>query len=589
MTHILFTHFIGEEEGEEAVYFSLSSNGLNFEDLNSKQAILKSCIGTKGIRDPFLVRHQSGKFYILGTDLSIYESQSWEKAIHEGSLDLLIWESDDLVYWSEPRAINLAPKGCSNLWAPEAIFDEDKKAYLVYYACFDGKKHNIYASYTNDFQQFTEPFLFIEKEKDIIDTTIIHRDNFYYRFSKDETTSRVILEKSEDLLGHYQEISVPLLRSLDGIEGPQVVYNSIDDTLYLYVDFFKEDKGYRPIRINDLDQGDFQLVDRSNYNMGELKKRHGGFISISEEEARILKSFYDQNNPVISGLFADPDLIKFDNYFYIYPTTDGNDNWSGSTFEVLRSETLNDFEKRGTILEFDNNQVPWASEGAWAPCITRKDEKYYYYFCGKRDDGKSCIGVATSDSPEGPFIAEPAPLLTPELVYKNDIEMNQVIDPSIYIENNRYYLLFGNTGAAICELADDMFTIKPGSFSQIIGLKDFREAVEVFKKDGIYHFTWSCNDTGDPDYHVNYGISRELRGKITFLSTILKKNESKGILGTGHHSFLKDNNGNITHIAYQRFAHPIEKFAGRNGFNRELCISPVSFDSEGLLQEVIVD
>lgn len=41
----------------------------------------------------------------------------------------------------------------------------------------------------------------------------------------------------------------------------------------------------------------------------------------------------------------------------------------------------------------------------WATAIAEKEGKYYFYFCGKKKDGESAIGVAVADRPEGPFIA----------------------------------------------------------------------------------------------------------------------------------------------------------------------------------------
>ena len=44
-----------------------------------------------------------------------------------------------------------------------------------------------------------------------------------------------------------------------------------------------------------------------------------------------------------------------------------------------------------------SEQVPWASGSAWAPCIARKNGKYYFYFCAKDKSGSSCIGVAVAE------------------------------------------------------------------------------------------------------------------------------------------------------------------------------------------------
>lgn len=82
--------------------------GYYYTDLNHCRPVLESHIGERGVRDPYLMRSAEGdKFYLLATDLSIYYRGGWgsAKATTTGSRDLIIWESTDLVNWSEPRAV----------------------------------------------------------------------------------------------------------------------------------------------------------------------------------------------------------------------------------------------------------------------------------------------------------------------------------------------------------------------------------------------------------------------------------------------------------------------------------------------------
>ena len=88
------------------------------------------------------------------------------------------------------------------------------------------------------------------------------------------------------------------------------------------------------------------------------------------------------------------------------------------------------------------------------------------------------------------------PMITMEMMETYQIQMSQTIDPSIYQENGETYLLFGNGYAAIAKLTPDMMHIVPETMKNLEGLYDFREAVTVLKRDEIYHFTWSCDDTG---------------------------------------------------------------------------------------------
>ena len=79
MAGYLFVHFIGEQKDGEQIYFSLSRDGLHFQDLNHGNPVLYSKTGTLGVRDPFPVRDpETGRFYLIATDLRIGSGTSWE-------------------------------------------------------------------------------------------------------------------------------------------------------------------------------------------------------------------------------------------------------------------------------------------------------------------------------------------------------------------------------------------------------------------------------------------------------------------------------------------------------------------------------
>lgn len=292
-------------------------------------------------------------------------------------------------------------------------------------------------------------------------------------------------------------------------------------------------------------------------------------------------------NPILKGEYADPDIRKFGDTYYIYPTTDGFTSWSGTKFSVFSSKDRKNWSHEGVILDVASDDVPWSIGSAWAPCIEEKNGKYYFYFCAKRKDGVSCIGVAVAASPIGPFKAAEEPLITLEMCRELNIKMGQTIDPSIYTENGTSYMLFGNANAAIVELGDDMMSIIKETMKNYEGAFDFREAITVLKKDGKYHFTWSCDDTGSENYHINYGTSDQLYGPIDFKYTVLEKDFSNDILGTGHHSitYIPENDEYL--IAYHRFATPIGRYKEGFGFHREVCINKVEFDKNTGLMKII--
>jgi len=137
----LFTTFKGEQTPRtEQIYFGLSQDGLHWEALNGSEPVLVSDIGEKGVRDPYLLRlHDRKHFVIVATDLSINLNKDWNRATHAGSKSIVIWESEDLVKWAGPRLVKVAAEDAGCTWAPEAVYDETTKDYLVYWASTTGR------------------------------------------------------------------------------------------------------------------------------------------------------------------------------------------------------------------------------------------------------------------------------------------------------------------------------------------------------------------------------------------------------------------------------------------------------------------
>ena len=286
----LFAHFIGEKKDGEQVYFSVSRDGLHWRELNGGEPVLRSEIGEMGARDPFLIRSPwegkdgSGKFYLIATDLRIEAGKGWEAAQYSGSRDILVWESQDLVSWRGPKAHTVGIPGAGCVWAPEAVYDEEQDAILVFWASMVDKKQRIYASYTRDFKSFSQPFLFLEKENHVIDSTIIRTEEGYYRYTKDETVKTICIDFSENLHPEdFREVKSETLGRLYGVEGPEI-FRLDQGQWCLIVDRFAAGKGYLPLVTDRLESGEFRILDDSEFDMGVSVKRHGGVIPITAEE-----------------------------------------------------------------------------------------------------------------------------------------------------------------------------------------------------------------------------------------------------------------------------------------------------------------
>lgn len=291
MAGYLFVHFIGEQKDGEQVYFSISRDGLNWKDINDGKPVLMSGIGEKGVRDPFIVRDEvHNRFYLIATDLRIEAGKGWDAAQRMGSRDLIVWESEDLVNWSKERAVTVGVEGAGCVWAPESVYDKEKEAFFVFWASRvklegdEDSKQRIYAAYTKDFKEFTEPFVYFETANHVIDTTIVCENGWYYRFTKDETTKTIRMDRSKNLAGKdYEKLDSEVLDKLLGVEGPEC-YQLPDGRWCLIVDQFAARKGYLPLICSDLASGVFEVAKPDSYSLGKTLKRHGGVIKLTDDE-----------------------------------------------------------------------------------------------------------------------------------------------------------------------------------------------------------------------------------------------------------------------------------------------------------------
>ncbi|WP_335987652.1 family 43 glycosylhydrolase [Glycomyces sp. MUSA5-2] len=293
------------------------------------------------------------------------------------------------------------------------------------------------------------------------------------------------------------------------------------------------------------------------------------------------------NSPVLPGLYADPNIAVFGDTYYLYATTDGYSGWGGKDFYVWSSKDLVDWTRsEEPILTLDgaNGDVPWASGNAWAPTIIERDGKYYFYFSGHNTAlNRKTIGVAVADSPEGPFTAQPNAMI----LNNEAVTSGQAIDPAAFHDpvTGKYYLAWGNggptNGPVIAELNDDMTSIRPGSYKRISGLTDFREGIFLNYREGLYHLTYSIDDTGSENYRVGYATATSLDGPWTYRGVILQKDPSLGIRATGHSSIINVPGTDDWYIAYHRFA-----LSGGDGTHRETTIDALDIGEDGLFQTV---
>ncbi len=260
-------------------------------------------------------------------------------------------------------------------------------------------------------------------------------------------------------------------------------------------------------------------------------------------------------NPVIAQDFPDPDVLKAGDTYYAYATGNGH-----NTFQTARSPDLVQWERLGDAMPAAPR---WTKRGRfyWAPEVTSWDDgkTFTMYFTARDSESdKQCIGVATSDKPEGPFSGvgdEP---------FICQAEIGGSIDASSFTdEDGSQYVLWKNDGNCcgfdtflyIQKVSRDGLTLE-GEATPLIKQHQawegwLVEAPTLWKHDGKYYLFYSANAYDSPLYAVGYASADTILGSYTKASDPLLKSDYKtgAAIGPGGQDIVIDDDGE-TWIAY---------------------------------------
>ena len=264
---------------------------------------------------------------------------------------------------------------------------------------------------------------------------------------------------------------------------------------------------------------------------------------------------------MIDADFPDPALIHApDGYYYAYATQTLRDgHWIN--IQVARSADLVNWEHLGDALA---EKPVWArtTQDFWAPSVIYDGETYFMYYsatpdiCESHEKGHG-LAVATSTSPEGPFVDMGRPLLVGTGF--------EFIDPMAFDDPaTGKRLLYWGSGfepIRVQELANDRMSFatgsrpidliwpngKKGAFPRLV------EASWLLLHDGFYYLFYSGDNCCGPDaeYGVMVARSRSAMGPFETLEQAkgvphsLMLFRSERWLAPGHNSIAVDKAGDV--------------------------------------------
>lgn len=272
---------------------------------------------------------------------------------------------------------------------------------------------------------------------------------------------------------------------------------------------------------------------------------------------------------------ADPSIIRVEEFYYLYPTTDSN------TIECWSSEDMIDWLYEGAVW---GPPEPGAWNDSWvvAPDVLPYEGRYYLYYAAGKKIGH--IGVAVSDSPTGPFIdVYDHPFIggghADTLLYSIDAHVFLDDDGSLYMYCTS---LSPFSSVRVSPMIDPVTVTAQWTVLLRPALINWEwilcEAPWMVKHDGTYYLMYSGNGATVPEYAIGYATADHPLGPFKKFSgnPILDVDWEYDFWGPGHNSVVTDADG-----ARWMFYHT--KIAPEEGWDRVLRRNRIDFRSNKTL------
>ena len=282
---------------------------------------------------------------------------------------------------------------------------------------------------------------------------------------------------------------------------------------------------------------------------------------------------------------GDPFIVQSEEFYYMYATS-----FDVEGFKVWKSENMEEWIDLGVCLDLTDS---WAHEDYWAPEVIYHNGKYIMHYTSRRKSDESLrLGVAVSESPEGPFEdVHNGPMF--DFGYA-------AIDGHVFIdEDGKPYFYYSkdcsenyvaeNVRASeicVCELSDDLLNVTSEPItlfgpsedydSIMVGDQMWNEGPYILKKDGIYYMTYSANFYASNDYCICVAKAKNPLGPFKKGNAPIMKcgNAGEDFAGPGHNAFFYDKEGKL------KMTFHIQTNEDEPSPNRKACICDAELRNE---------
>lgn len=316
----------------------------------------------------------------------------------------------------------------------------------------------------------------------------------------------------------------------------------------------------------------------------------GEAISISKSTGGNPIGGFDADGNLTYG--GDPSVMIDGDTLYLYV---GHDISAGNNYVIpeylcYSTKDMVTWNYEGVVLKMSD--VSWAERNsAWAGQVAKHGDKYYFYYCSwnSKDSGKQSIGVAVADQPTGPFVDIGKALVNGSFTTNQSSDWND-IDPTVWVETDaageeHRYLSWGNSKLFMCELNEDMVSVKDyngdGQISFGADIKELRAPKSFTEAPWIYR---RRDENGNcyGDYYLFYAYG--WREQMAYATT---DNLMEGDLTFGGILMYPTATSNTNHMAVfdflgkTWFIYHNGSLPKGSGYRRVACIEELVFNEDG--------
>lgn len=356
-------------------------------------------------------------------------------------------------------------------------------------------------------------------------------------------------------------------------------------------------------------------IKSTSENTADTDALQGDEIALDKSALTNPVSGYDDKGDLIYG--GDPSVLVDGDTVYLYTGHDSstdaqvaNGTYVIKEWVCYSTKDMKNWKYEGPIMNAGSD-IGWTSDASgssgWASQVAKHYNskagkyQYYFYYCtwDKTAAGKQSIGVAVSDSPKGPFKDLGKPLVQGTVTEPQSSDWND-IDPTVWIEKDsagaeHRYLAWGNSICYLCELNDDMTSVKDVNGDGKITCGTSAKKADIVQQSGLDSYTeapWLYrrqNTSGNyyGKYYLFYAYGwREQLGYATTDDLSSGKWKTGNVLmaptatSNTNHEAVFDFKGK-TYFVYHNGSLP-----GGNGFRRSACIAELQFNEDGSVKAI---